>query len=96
MNQKVRVVSAFVPFWILIKAMLGRQGWELLQNPYSLVSRIYQARYFPCSSFIQAVLGPNQALSSSVYYQPRICLEGVVDRGWVQGKILISGVMLGC
>ena len=40
-------------------AMLGKQGWRLLTSPDSLVSRIFQARYFLSSSFMEAELGSN-------------------------------------
>ena len=39
--------------------MLGKQGWRLLTSPESLVSRIFKARYFPSSSFMEAELGSN-------------------------------------
>ncbi|XP_031099874.1 uncharacterized protein LOC116004082 [Ipomoea triloba] len=38
-------------------AMLGKQVWRFLTNPHSLVARIYKARYFPKSSFIDASVG---------------------------------------
>ncbi|XP_031116020.1 uncharacterized protein LOC116019789 [Ipomoea triloba] len=38
-------------------AMLGKQAWRFLTRPNSLVARIYKARYFPRSSFIDATLG---------------------------------------
>ncbi|XP_031112161.1 uncharacterized protein LOC116016138 [Ipomoea triloba] len=37
--------------------MLGKQAWRFLTRPDSLVTRIYKARYFPKSSFIDAKLG---------------------------------------
>ncbi|XP_031131938.1 uncharacterized protein LOC116033325 [Ipomoea triloba] len=40
-------------------AMLGKQAWRFLTRPQSLVARIYKARYFPKSSFIDASLGSN-------------------------------------
>ncbi|XP_031096825.1 uncharacterized protein LOC116001061 [Ipomoea triloba] len=38
-------------------AMLGKQAWRFLTRPHTLVARIYKARYFPRSSFINATLG---------------------------------------
>ncbi|XP_031111814.1 uncharacterized protein LOC116015781 [Ipomoea triloba] len=38
-------------------AMLWKQGWRFLTKPQSLASRIYKARYFLNSSFIDATLG---------------------------------------
>uniref|UniRef100_A0A803Q5E4 Reverse transcriptase zinc-binding domain-containing protein n=1 Tax=Cannabis sativa TaxID=3483 RepID=A0A803Q5E4_CANSA len=40
-------------------AFLGKQGWRLLTNESSLVSRIYKARYYPNGSFFSATLGHN-------------------------------------
>ena len=34
-------------------AMLGKQGWQLLTNTSSLVARIFNARYYPTSSFLE-------------------------------------------
>ncbi|VFQ76742.1 unnamed protein product [Cuscuta campestris] len=35
-------------------AMLGKQGWRFLMQPKALVSRVFKARYFPKSSFLEA------------------------------------------
>ncbi|VFQ89687.1 unnamed protein product [Cuscuta campestris] len=40
-------------------AMLGKQGWRLLTNPDSLAAKIFRARYFPKTSFLEAKIGPN-------------------------------------
>ncbi|XP_060972141.1 uncharacterized protein LOC133038108 [Cannabis sativa] len=40
-------------------AFLGKQGWRLLNNKNSLVSRIYKARYYPLGTYLTASLGPN-------------------------------------
>uniref|UniRef100_A0A803QF26 Reverse transcriptase domain-containing protein n=1 Tax=Cannabis sativa TaxID=3483 RepID=A0A803QF26_CANSA len=40
-------------------SLLGKQGWRLLLNENSLVSRVYKARYFPRDSFLTASLGSN-------------------------------------
>ena len=40
-------------------AMLGKQGWHFLTNPNSLVARLFKARYFPNTSFLEASLGSN-------------------------------------
>ncbi|XP_062089022.1 uncharacterized protein LOC133795584 [Humulus lupulus] len=38
-------------------ALLGKQGWRLLQQPQTLVSRLYKARYYPHTSFLSATIG---------------------------------------
>ncbi|XP_031116501.1 uncharacterized protein LOC116020159 [Ipomoea triloba] len=38
-------------------AMLGKQAWRFLTMPNSLVARIYKARYYPKTSFIDAAVG---------------------------------------
>ncbi|VFQ60129.1 unnamed protein product [Cuscuta campestris] len=40
-------------------AMLGKQGWRLLTKPHSLLSKVFKARYYPKSSFLEASTGPN-------------------------------------
>lgn len=38
-------------------ALLGKQGWRLIQNPESLVARLYKARYYPGGNFLNAMFG---------------------------------------
>lgn len=40
-------------------AMLGKQGWRFMTNANSLVSRLYKARYFANSDFLNSKLGHN-------------------------------------
>nr|KYP42577.1 hypothetical protein KK1_036020 [Cajanus cajan] len=40
-------------------AMLSKQAWRFLSNPNSLISRIYQEKYYPEGSFLNASLGHN-------------------------------------
>lgn len=35
-------------------AMLGKQGWRFVINPSSLLSRVFKAKYFPDSNFMEA------------------------------------------
>lgn len=38
-------------------ALLAKQGWRLIKNPDSLMARIFQARYYPDGSFLEAGVG---------------------------------------
>lgn len=40
-------------------SMLGKQGWRLMTNHNSLVSRIYKAPYYPNGNFLSVSLGSN-------------------------------------
>lgn len=40
-------------------AMLGKQGWKFMNEPTSLVARIFKARYFPTCNYLIARLGHN-------------------------------------
>ncbi|XP_019167556.1 PREDICTED: uncharacterized protein LOC109163258 [Ipomoea nil] len=40
-------------------AMLGKQAWRFLTEPTTLVARIYKARYYPTTTFIDATIGNN-------------------------------------
>ncbi|XP_040372958.1 uncharacterized mitochondrial protein AtMg00310-like [Rosa chinensis] len=37
-------------------ALLAKQGWRLIQNPQSLVARLFKAKYYPDSDFMHASL----------------------------------------
>lgn len=40
-------------------AMLGKQGWHLLTNQDTILSRVFKAKYYPKSGFLEAKLGHN-------------------------------------
>ena len=40
-------------------SLLAKQGWRLLTCPDSLFARIYKAKYFPSTSFLEAKMGSN-------------------------------------
>lgn len=40
-------------------SLLAKQGWRLLSNPDSLVSRVLKAMYYSATSFMDAPLGNN-------------------------------------
>ncbi|XP_074336432.1 putative mitochondrial protein AtMg00310 [Apium graveolens] len=57
-------------------ALLGKQGWRLLSNPSSLVSRVYKARYFPKVSFLDAKIG-NNPIWHSILEANELVVSGV-------------------
>ena len=42
-------------------AMLAKQGWRMLQDLNSLLSRCFMAKYFPRCSFMEAADCPNSS-----------------------------------
>ncbi|CAN0903253.1 Uncharacterized mitochondrial protein AtMg00310 [Linum grandiflorum] len=38
-------------------AMVGKQGWKLMNSPNALVTRIFKAKYFPRGDFLSAPVG---------------------------------------
>ena len=40
-------------------AMLAKQAWQLIHGTHSLFYRVYEARCFPSSTFLEAPLGHN-------------------------------------
>ena len=58
-------------------ALLAKQGWHLLQQPNSLVARIYKARYYPNMEFMQASVKPN----SSYCWHSVAASRSIIARG---------------
>ena len=42
-------------------AMLAKQGWRMIQEQNSLLSRCFKAKYFPRCSFMEAADCPNNS-----------------------------------
>ncbi|CAL1353631.1 unnamed protein product [Linum trigynum] len=47
----------FRDFDLFNVAMLGKQAWKILQDPASLLARLYKARYHPSADFLNASAG---------------------------------------
>ncbi|XP_019172094.1 PREDICTED: uncharacterized protein LOC109167528 [Ipomoea nil] len=62
-------------------ALLAKQGWRILANPLSLVSRILKARYFPSVNFLDAPLGHNPSyIWRSIRASQDLLRKGVMRR----------------
>lgn len=58
-------------------AKLGKQGWRFMNNPDSLVSRLYKARYFADSDFLNSSLGHNPSfIWKSIFETKKLLLDG--------------------
>lgn len=44
-------------------ALLAKQGWKLISQPNSLVSRVLKSKYFKSCNFMDAKLGHNPSLT---------------------------------
>ncbi|XP_019150316.1 PREDICTED: uncharacterized protein LOC109147128 [Ipomoea nil] len=79
-------------------ALLAKQGWRILINPESLVSRLLKARYFPTKDFMDAQLGCNPSfIWRSIHAGRKVLDLGVTrrvgdgmdtkiwGRGWLAG-----------
>jgi hypothetical protein len=51
----------FCDFQAFNRAMIAEQNWNIIQNPNSLVSRIFKARYFSHCSLLESNLGFNSS-----------------------------------
>ena len=59
-------------------AMLGKQAWRLVMDPTSLVSRIYKARYYHSTSFLEARYGSNPSyIWRSILAAQHIIRDGI-------------------
>lgn len=58
-------------------ALLGKQAWRMIQNPNTLMSRIYKARYFPGTDFLNAKVGSNPSfIWRSVWESQKVIKAG--------------------
>ena len=58
-------------------AMLAKQGWRMLENPTSLMARMYKARYFPNGDTLNASIGSNPSYAwRSIHKSIEIIQQG--------------------
>ncbi|KAA3468559.1 reverse transcriptase [Gossypium australe] len=58
-------------------ALLAKQGWRLLNFPDSLVAKVFKAKYFPDSNFLQSRLGS----SCSYIWRSIWATKGILEKG---------------
>lgn len=58
-------------------SLLGKQAWRLLTKPDSLVARVYKARYYSQSSFLEARMGSNP----SYIWRSLMAVQSVLHNG---------------
>ncbi|KAL5848629.1 hypothetical protein ACOSQ4_006642 [Xanthoceras sorbifolium] len=56
-QPKVEGGMGFREFQAFNQAMLAKQGWRIINDPSSLLSRILKAKYFPNTNFLKSKLG---------------------------------------
>ncbi|XP_019170533.1 PREDICTED: uncharacterized protein LOC109166099 [Ipomoea nil] len=58
-------------------ALLAKQGWRILTQPESLVSKLLKAKYFPAGEFMEASVGTNP----SYFWRGIVAGQEVLRRG---------------
>lgn len=66
------------------KALITKQAWRIMKHPTSLLSRVYKAKYFRKTSFLEAKALP----TSSYAWRSIIQTQPLINRGmkWVIGN----------
>lgn len=67
-------------------AMLAKQGWRFLQNPNSLVCRLFKSIYFPHTSFWNAKLGASPSYAWRSILHGRDTLRAGIQRHIGDGR----------
>jgi hypothetical protein len=63
------------------QALLAKQGWQLVQNPNSLVARVLKAKYFPNGTFMESNMGNNPSFAwRSIWNAKKLLQAGLLWR----------------
>ena len=57
-------------------AMLGKQGWKFVTEPYSLVSKLFKANYFPNNIYLTATISHNPSYVWFTILRARFIVRG--------------------
>lgn len=69
-------------------AMLGKQGWRFMAYPHSLATRLYKARYFSDTDFLNSKLGSNPSFIWRSIFEAKSVLAERVRWQIGTGKII--------
>ncbi|KAA3483545.1 reverse transcriptase [Gossypium australe] len=72
-------------------AMLAKQGWRLLENPTSLVARVFKAKYFPKSNFLNSQLGNR----NSYVWRSIWAARGILEKGLIWNVGTSTSISIG-
>lgn len=90
-NPKEEGGSGFHSLAEFNTAMLAKQAWRVVNNPNSLVARLFKARYFPDSSFCMATAHNSPSYSwRSIFSTCDLLLHGSY---WQVGDGLLINVV---
>ncbi|VVA28182.1 PREDICTED: reverse mRNAase [Prunus dulcis] len=81
-DQKRTGAWVFVTF-MLSTLLLAKQGWRLITEPDSLISRVLTAKYFPNSSFMNIKVNPHASAS----WKSLCATRQIIDRDCIVNKV---------
>jgi len=55
--------------------MLGKQGWNLINNPHTTIYKILKNKYYPNVGFLDAKLGHKPSYTSYSIFASHILVE---------------------
>ncbi|XP_019095594.1 PREDICTED: uncharacterized protein LOC109130474 [Camelina sativa] len=60
------------------RSLLAKQAWRIMNNPQSLLARLYKGMYHPNSSYLQTVIGPRSSYNwKSIQYGKELLQVGL-------------------